>query len=137
MTTNITTGKVLVAGKPAPGLAIHGYDAVAFFTQGKPTVGDATHSVVHLDGTYRLASKANLEAFKANPARHAPQYGGFCAFGVSVGAKFDGDPTKWRIVNDKLYLNLDTAIQQEWTKDIPGNIAKAEKNWRTLVDTAP
>lgn len=70
--TNITSGKVLVAGKPAPGLAIHGYDAVAYFTEGKPMVGDAAHAVVHQGATYRFASKANLEAFKTNPTAMPP-----------------------------------------------------------------
>ncbi len=134
MTTNTTSGKILIAGKLAPGLAIHGYDAVAYFTQGEPTLGDASHACVHLDGTYRFASKANLEAFKTNPGRHTPQFGGFCAYGVSLGMKLDGDPTKWRIVESKLYLNLDAATQDQWTKDIPGNIEKAETQWLTLAE---
>jgi YHS domain-containing protein len=134
MSTNITSGKVLVDGKPAPGIALHGYDPVAYFTVGAPAMGDAETAVVHGDATYRFASPANRDAFKANPARYLAQYGGFCAFGVSVGAKFDGDPTVWRIVDDKLYLNLSKGIQQEWFKNIPANIEKAQTNWRTLSE---
>jgi hypothetical protein len=134
MTTNVTSGKVLVEGKPAPGIALHGYDAVAYFKGGHPTVGDARIAMVHGDATYRFSSKANHEAFAANPGHYVPQFGGFCAFGASVGAKFDGDPMVWRIVNDKLYVNLSPDIQTEWFKDIPGNITKAETNWVTLAD---
>lgn len=137
MRTNISTGKVLVDGKPALGLALHGYDAVAYFNAGAPTLGEEQFSAVHESATYRFSSKANLDAFKAQPARYMPQFGGYCAFGASVNAKFDGDPKVWRIVDDKLYLNLSPGIQQEWFKDIPGNIAKATSNWRTLADKAP
>jgi YHS domain-containing protein len=137
MKTNITSGKSLVDGKPAPGVALHGYDAVAYFNASQPTIGDAEIATVHDDATYRFASKANLQAFNADPNRYMPQFGGFCAFGASVGAKFDGDPLVWRIDHDKLYLNLSTGIQQEWLKDVPGNIKKAETNWGALAEKAP
>jgi hypothetical protein len=132
MKTNITSGKALVGGKPAPGIALHGYDAVAYFDGGTPKIGDAEIALVHDDATYRFSSKTNLDKFVAKPANYMPQFGGFCAFGASVGAKFDGDPQIWRIVDGRLYLNLSKGIQQEWVKDIPGNIGKANTNWPTL-----
>jgi YHS domain-containing protein len=134
---NTSTGAVLVAGKPAPGLAVHGFDVVAYFTKANPVQGDARFAVVHKEATYRFASQANLDAFKANPAKYEPAYGGYCAFGVSVGAKFDGDPRYWRIVDGRLYLNLDKDIQQSWLKDVPGAIKKAEANWPKLRDKLP
>jgi YHS domain-containing protein len=134
---NISSGKVLVDGKPAPGIAIHGYDAVAYFEDGKPEIGQAQFSFVHEDATYRFSSQKHLDAFRAAPSRFLPQFGGYCAFGVSVGAKFDGDPTLWRVVDGKLYLNLSPDIQQAWFKDIPGNIDKAVTHWLTLKDKAP
>ncbi|HXV29971.1 MAG TPA: YHS domain-containing (seleno)protein [Sinorhizobium sp.] len=134
---NTATGAVLVAGKPAPGLAVHGFDVVAYFTEGGPIQGDAQFAVVHEDATYRFASQENLDAFKADPARYAPVYGGYCAYGVSVGAKFDGDPRYWKIVDGKLYLNLDAGIQQAWLKDVPGAIKKADANWRKLASKLP
>jgi len=134
---NTTTGAVLVDGKPAPGLAIHGYDAVAYFTEGKPQIGDAKFATVHKDATYRFASKANLDAFKANPAKYEPAYGGYCAFGVSVNAKFDGDPKLWTIKNDHLYLNLDPAIKAMFDKDVAGNIKKADANWPGIAAKLP
>lgn len=134
---NTSVGIVLADGKPALGLAVHGYDVVAYQTVGKPTKGDAKFATTQSKATYRFASQANLDLFKANPAKYEPAYGGFCAFGVSVGAKFDGDPTLWKVVEGKLYLNLDAGIQQMWLKDIPGNIAKAEVNWRRIKDKSP
>lgn len=134
---NTATGAVLVEGKPAPGLAVHGFDVVAYFTEGKPVQGDANFAVVHKDATYRFASQANLDAFKADPAKYAPVYGGYCAYGVSVGAKFDGDPRYWKIVDGKLYLNLDAGIQQTWLKDVPGAIKQADANWPKLASKLP
>ena len=134
---NTAPGGVLVAGDPAPGLAVHGFDVVAYFTEGEPVQGDAQFAVVHKDATYRFASQANLEAFMANPDKFEPAYGGYCAYGVSVGAKFDGDPRYWKIVGGRLYLNLDAGIQQAWLKDIPGAIKKADANWPKLAGKLP
>src|SRR6476620_7726887 len=83
---NVSTGGTLAG----PGLAAHGYDVVAFFTAGKPTIGSDAHALAHDGGTHRFASKANLDAFKANPSKYEPAYGGFCAYGTALGKKFDG-----------------------------------------------
>ena len=120
-----------------PGLAVHGYDVVAYFTEAEPTVGRAKFSTVHNDATYRFASRANLEAFEANPEKYVPQYGGFCAYGVAVGAKFDGDPRLWKIVDGKLYLNLNEEIQATWEEDIPGHVEDADDNWRKIAHKTP
>jgi len=130
---NTSTGMTL-AGAP---LAIHGYDAVAYFTEGRALIGKATFTATYNGAAYRFSSQANKDKFERNPERYAPQFGGFCAFGVSVGAKFDGDPTLFRVVDNKLYLNLNPEIQATWQKDIPGNIAKAEQNWTRIRDKAP
>ena len=134
---NTSTGIVLVDGKPAPGLAVHGYDVVAYFKQGRPVKGSAKFAAVHGEGTYRFATAANRDAFKAAPAKYAPAYGGYCAYGVSVGAKFDGDPRQWKIVDGRLYLNLDAQIASLFAKDVPGAIAKAEVNWRKIASLRP
>ncbi|MEM7224399.1 MAG: YHS domain-containing (seleno)protein [Pseudomonadota bacterium] len=120
-----------------PGLAVHGYDVVAYFTDGQPTVGRAKFSTVHNDATYRFASRANLEAFEDNPEAYLPQYGGFCAYGVAVGAKFDGDPQLWEIVDGKLYLNLNEEIQAIWEKDVPGYVEDANDHWKNIADKTP
>lgn len=119
------------------GLAVHGYDVVGFFTENRPVKGSAKFSLVHNDATYRFTSQDNLDTFENDPSRYAPQYGGFCAYGVSVGAKFDGDPEYWKIVDGKLYLNLNSDIQKTWLKDISGNNKKASKNWRKIKLKTP
>ncbi len=129
---NITPGGVLVDGKPGPGLAVHGYDPVAYFKQGKPVIGNPDYAFIYQKASYRFSSKANLETFKSNPAKYAPVYGGYCAYGVSVGAKFDGSPQHWKIVDGKLYLNLDKKIADAFNKDVKGAIKKADTNWVDL-----
>ena len=114
--------------------AVGGYDPVAYFTEGKPVEGrrDITHSWKGV--TWRFASEKNRDAFKANPAAYAPQYGGYCAWAVSQGYTAKGDPKYWKIVGGKLYLNYDARVQRDWEKDIPGHIAKAEKNWPAVLN---
>ena len=87
--------------------------------------------------TYQFSSKENLETFKANPAKYVPAYNGYCAFGVSVGKKFIGDPEVWRVVNGKTYLNLDAGIQGEWLKDVPGRIKSADDKWDSIKGADP
>ena len=130
---NVAPGKTL----KGPGVAVHGYDPVAYFTEGKPVQGTAELAIVHGGATYRFANADNMKAFKANPAKYVPAFGGYCAFGVSVGAKFDGDPRYWKIVDGKLYLNLNAEIQKTWLKDVPGNINKAEKSWTKIKHKDP
>lgn len=115
-------------------LAVGGYDAVAYFKAGRPTPGNAQFSTEFKGATWRFASKENLDAFRANPAAYAPQYGGYCAWAVSQGYTASGDPQFWKIVNGKLYLNYDGSVQAKWEKDIPGFIAKAEKNWPGVLN---
>jgi YHS domain len=125
---NVTKGATLAG----PGLAAHGYDVVAYFDRGRPTHGSDRFAVAHEGATYRFASQANLDAFKANPAKYAPAYGGFCAYGAALGKKFDGDPLLWKIVDGRLFLNLNEDIQKKWSADIAGNVAKADENWRQI-----
>ncbi|WP_210238771.1 YHS domain-containing (seleno)protein [Cohaesibacter sp. CAU 1516] len=119
------------------GLALQGYDPVAYFTMGKPTEGSYKITAVHQDVTYRFASEEHKAAFEANPDKYLPQYGGFCAFGASMGYKFDGDPENWKIVDGELYLNLSDEIQAKWETDIPGYIVKADDKWTKIVDKKP
>lgn len=114
-----------------------GYDLVAYHTEGKPVRGDGNNLVVIDDVTYLFASEANKKAFEANPNKYLPAFGGYCAFGASVGKKFVGDPEVWKIVDGRLYLNLDRNIQKMWFEDISGNIVKAEQNWPQIKDKAP
>ena len=114
------------------GYAVHGYDVVAYFTVGRPTNGVDEFTAEHQGATYRFASAAHRDTFTADPAKYAPQYGGYCAFGTAVGRKFDGDPTAWRIIDGKLYLNLNKQIQARWLKDTAGFIRSADRNWSII-----
>jgi YHS domain-containing protein len=117
--------------------AVQGYDVVSYYTGKRPVRGNGNFVAVHDGATYQFSSEANQKLFEKNPVQYVPAYGGYCAFGVSVGKKFIGDPEVWRIVDDKLYLNLDTGIQSEWLKDVPGRIRTADTNWKTIEDKSP
>lgn len=116
------------------GYAVHGYDVVAYFTEGEPTTGTDSYTAEYNGASYRFASAKNLNLFKASPAQYAPQYGGYCAFGTAFGRKFDGDPTAWRIVDGRLYLNLNKNVQARWLKDPEGFIRGANNNWQIIKD---
>ena len=117
--------------------AVQGYDVVSYQTGKRPIRGNGNFVAVHDGATYQFSSADNQKAFEKDPERYVPAYGGYCAFGTSVGKKFIGDPEVWRIVDGKLYLNLDTSIQSEWLKDVPGRIRSADANWRNIKDKNP
>jgi len=114
--------------------AIRGYDAVAYFTVGKPTQGSDQFTASWQGATFKFASAANLELFKVDPAAYAPQYGGYCAFAVAKGATAGTVPDAWTIVEGKLYLNYSLAVQQRWRKDVPGHIKAADRNWPAVLN---
>lgn len=114
-----------------------GFDPVSYFNSGSPKRGSGYHTATYNGGTYLFASKNNKERFESNPAKYAPQFGGYCAYGVAVGKKFYSDPTIWKVVGGKLYLNLDAGIQKKWNKDIPGHIVKADSNWKDIEHKSP
>jgi YHS domain-containing protein len=111
------------------GIALHGFDPVAYFTQNKAVKGDAQLTAVYQGVTYEFVSKEDQAAFQANPQKYVPQYGGFCAFAVSKGAKADIDPHEFAINDDKLYVNNSGRAQKLFVEDIKGNIEKADHNW--------
>ena len=116
---------------------VNGYDLVSFHTGKKPVIGNGNHVAVYSGVTYLFANDKNKATFENNPEKYIPAYGGYCAYGVAVGKKFVGDPDVWKIVDGKLYLNLDTSIQELWQKDISGNIKKADKQWRKIKKKSP
>ena len=115
------------------GVAIKGYDPVAYFTDGKPVLGNFTITAQYDGATYRFASEDHKALFVKDPTKYLPQFGGFCAFGTANGHKADIDPAAFSIVDGKLYLNYSTEIQATWKQDIPGNIHKAEEAWPTVA----
>ena len=115
-------------------LAVSGYDAVAYFTEGRPVEGSDDFTFEHDGALWRFSSAENRDAFAANPAQYAPQYGGYCAWAVSQGYTASTDPEAWRIVDGKLYLNYSLGVQQQWEQDIPGNITAGDANWPKVLE---
>jgi YHS domain-containing protein len=114
-------------------LALDGYDAVAYFKTAKPLKGTPEHALGWNGATWHFASAENKAAFAASPQTFAPQFGGYCAWAVSEGYTAKGDPNIWRIVEGKLYLNYNASVQKSWEKEIPGRIAKGNKNWPVVL----
>ena len=115
------------------GVAIKGYDPVAYFTDSKPVEGSSDFTFEWNGAKWRFVNAEHLAAFKAAPEKYAPQYGGYCAWAVSQGYTAGIDPAAWKIVEGKLYLNYSTDVQKKWSGDIPGNIGKADKNWPVIL----
>jgi len=113
--------------------AVGGYDTVAYFTEGKAVEGKSEFHTEWKGADWYFVSQANLDTFKADPEAYAPQYGGYCAYGVSQGSAVKGDPTLWKIVDGKLYLNINKQVVGIWTKDIPSYIDKANGNWPKVL----
>jgi YHS domain-containing protein len=115
------------------GVAINGYDTVAYFTQGKPVEGSIDHTEVWRGVTWRFASEENRALFAADPEKYAPQYGGFCAYAVAQGSKAKTEPDAFTVFEGKLYLNFDQSIKRRWDDDKAGYISKAAGYWPQLA----
>jgi YHS domain-containing protein len=114
------------------GLAIRGYDPVAYFIEARPVRGQAAFTHSWNGATWRFASVANRDRFAAAPADFAPQYGGFCAWAVAHGYEAPIDPQAWKVVGGRLYLNYDRSTQRRWEADMTALIAKGDANWPAL-----
>ena len=120
------------------GFAVSGYDVVAYFdlpqnavgqSQPAPVPGKASITAEYNGATFAFSTEENRDRFLADPARFVPQYDGHCAYGVAKGGKVPGNPTLWRIVDGKLYLNITPVVVGFWEEDIPGNLSTSEGNW--------
>lgn len=123
------------------GFAVSGYDVVSYFDidqspvgapQTAPTEGRATITADYNGTTFAFATTANRDRFVTDPAAFAPQYDGHCAYGVAKGGKVPANPNLWRIVDGKLYLNIDKKVVSRWEADIPGYLTAATKTWSSL-----
>ena len=115
-------------------LAVGGYDTVAYFTEGAAVAGSGEFTAEYNHGTYQFSSAENRDLFKADPAKYAPQFGGYCAYGAARSKKFPVDPTAFKVVNDKLYLNYNADVQGQWAADMDTEIANADANWGAIKD---
>lgn len=109
--------------------ALRGFDPVAYFKESKPVNGTKEFTYSWKGADWHFSSLQNKEDFQANPEKFAPQYGGYCAYGLSKGYKAPTDPEAWTIVDGKLYLNYNKEVQQTWNKSKQAFIEKADKNW--------
>ena len=111
------------------GVAISGYDLVAYFDEKRPVKGVPEFRAEFRGSTFQFISAAHRDAFAADPEKFSPQYGGYCAYGTAKGYKAKIDPEAFTVVQGKLYLNYSDAVQTRWLSDIPGYIEKADVNW--------
>jgi YHS domain-containing protein len=116
------------------GLAVDGYDPVAYFTDGKPVPGKAEFETEWMGAKWRFASAEHRDAFVAEPEKYAPRYGGYCAYAVAKGHTAKADPEAWKIIDGRLYLNYDQDIRERWLADSAGYIVKADANWPGVLE---
>jgi YHS domain-containing protein len=116
------------------GKAIRGYDPVAYFTEAKPVLGKDELVYNWNNSNWYFSSQQNLDSFKTDPEKYAPQFGGYCAYGLSDGHKAPTLPDAWTIINGKLYLNYNTKVREYWNKNRDERIEKANKNWPGIKD---
>lgn len=114
------------------GAAIDGYDAVAFFTESKPVKGSGDYSIEWKNAKWLFASKVNLDSFRSNPGKYAPQYGGYCAYGCSDGHKAPTETDTWSVIDGRLYFNYNQKVKAYWDKNRPKFIEQANINWEKI-----
>lgn len=115
-------------------LAIKGYDTVAYFNKGKAIKGKDSFTFQWHKMTWYFSTKENRDLFSKAPEKYAPQYDGYCAWAMTEARKAQTDPEVWKIVDEKLYLNCSKTAYEKWSRDIAGNIKKADKNWVKFMD---
>jgi YHS domain-containing protein len=118
------------------GVAIKGYDPVAYFTRRAAVAGSAAYTASYHGSVFRFADAADRDLFAANPEKYLPQYHGFCTFAVAEGAKAPSNPAAYRIINGKLYLNYNAAVAKRFDADVAGNLHKADTNWPAVQSKA-
>ncbi|NNE58015.1 MAG: hypothetical protein HKN36_07910 [Hellea sp.] len=113
--------------------AVGGYDVVSFYA-GKPLDGKDRFMIIHQGAEWRFSTRANLDLFKINPDAFIPQYGGYCAWAIARGKLAKGSPENWHVRDGKLYLIFNDRIQDQWQRDIPGFIGRADRNWPQILE---
>jgi YHS domain-containing protein len=121
----------------AENVAVKGFDTVAYFSADKAIEGNPQYSFIWNGAKWYFSSSENMEKFKADPERYAPQFGGYCAWAVSKGYTADGDPNAWKIVDGKLYLNYNQQVREKWEAEQPKLIEDGKKNWEEFKKKKP
>jgi YHS domain-containing protein len=130
----VLAGEKVLVNVDAEGLALQGYDAVAFFTVGAPVKGRPEFSASHRGARYQFHSAKNLEMFRADPGKYEPQFGGYCAYGVGRGALVSIRIEAWQIVEGRLLLQKNRDIRDDFNRDPAGNLRKADERWPGLLE---
>lgn len=112
--------------------AIDGFDPVSYFAEGEAARGSEAHTMEWRGETWRFVSDDHLRLFEANPEKYAPQYGGYCAYGLSEGYLADVDPGAWTIVEGRLFLNFDRSVMEDWRRTRERRIPQADQHWSKL-----
>ncbi|MCW8879130.1 MAG: YHS domain-containing protein [Kangiellaceae bacterium] len=115
------------------GVAIEGFDTVAYFEQDKAVKGNRNFSYSYKGSIWNFSSEENRTKFINNPDKFAPEYGGYCAYAMSKGLVVSSDPEAYTLHDGKLYLNYSFSVRNTWRKDIPAYLAKSEINWQEKI----
>jgi YHS domain-containing protein len=118
-------------------VAHSGYDVVAYFTVGKAEKGNSKYSATYKDAIYHFSSSDHQAIFLQNPVKYLPQYDGYCAYGITFSQKIKADPTVWKIVNDKLYFNMNQKFLNDWSKDVMASIKSGNEEWELIKNVPP
>ncbi|MGK0440824.1 MAG: YHS domain-containing protein [Pseudohongiellaceae bacterium] len=132
----IVSGCISLGGEPVyhkDGIAIIGYDPVAYFIEGKAVKGNENINYLHRGTTWYFSSEINRRLFSENEHHYLPQYGGYCAYAMSKGFVVSSDPEAFTVYNNKLYLNYSFSVRGSWSKDIHRNVEKADTHWQHLI----
>ncbi|ODC00388.1 YHS domain protein [Candidatus Thiodiazotropha endoloripes] len=132
VTTSLWAG--VDTGTDINGVILDGHDVVAYHTQGTAVEGSSKYTAVYNDAIYQFSSSDNRDLFHSNPEKYAPAYGGFCAYGATLGKKFQVDGKAFEVVDGILYVNKNQQVYDIWRKDIPGNLSKADTQWPNIVN---
>lgn len=116
------------------GIALEGYDPVAYFTDSKPVEGSKKIQSTYKGATYYFASDEHKKMFDENPTKYEPQFGGFCAYAVSQNRTADIGPEYWSIIDGKLYLQHNQKAVNLWNQDVTGHLKDADHNWPGIAD---
>ena len=135
--TQTALGGTFAVDVDESGVALKGHDPVAYFTEGRPAMGNAAYAASADEATYHFVSAESRDRFLADPTAFIPEYGGYCALGVTRSMKVTGDPEAWKIVDKRLYINSSPKSLVIWSEDIPGNIEKADEVWPLIKDKDP
>jgi len=123
--------------RASDGLALRGYDTVAYFQEGQAVKGGQEFTHEWQGGKWHFVSAANRDLFASDPQKYAPQYGGYCSWAVSHGYTANGDPEAWKIVEGRLYLNYNQKVKERWEQDAPNLIKKGDENWPEFLKHKP